>query len=209
MAQTRPSKRRRLDPDPDRFAPDLPPSVQAALLLAAPQIQDAQQASQPYTTRSKSKQGQDRPSKRRRLNPDATSPESRPVTSSSVVFPTNQFRAVNSHVRKHEEKARLPPPANSFEGLPHELQLMIFNFLIDLDTFDALVNASPVHRRILACCPIDRALSRATIKYRMAEHKYMMICEELDLALEKERARWANSGVSVCKQANRKHGEGH
>ena len=138
---------------------------------------------------------QNRPSKRRRLNPDPTSPKLRFVTA-SLVLPTNKFLAVKRHVRKQQEEgARLPPPpANSLEGLPHELQLVIFNFLPDVDTFDALVNASPVHRRIFAYCPDVRDRFRFSIREREAGYELRMICKELGSLLEKFKVQRPNLG---------------
>ena len=175
--QTRSSKRRRLDsdPGPDRLFPNLPP-VQGASVLPARKVQGVQQASQPRTIRSRSGKGQNRHSKRRRVNPDPIFPNLRPVAASSVP-PAKTVQAVAGHVRKQQEAPL--PPANSLEGLPHELQLMIYDFLPDVDTFDALVDASPVHRRLWAYNRFARIRSRLDIKSHELQYWMTVIRKKL------------------------------
>ena len=219
--QNRLSKRRRLDPDPDRLFPNLRPvRVQDTLVL--PNAQGAQQASQTHPTNSKSNEGQNRQSKRRRLNPDPLFPTLRPEQASPEPM-TNRVQHRNSQLSDSttidiEEisrelprsadclkcrgasegkrpcqaslkygikgccicgilpsmaKSHIPKPqetrlplANSLEGLPTELQLMIFDFLPDLDTFDALVYASLIYHWIFAYHPFEHIFSRLSVLVR-------------------------------------------
>lgn len=89
------------------------------------------------------------------------------------------------HVQKPQE-ARLPP-ANSLEGLPVELQLLIFNFLPDVDTFDALIDASPVHHRLFACDYYVHTLSRIFFYERKMKYAVLMFSKKLAEVEEKVR----------------------
>ena len=198
------SKRRRLNPDPDFSFLSLRPVSDISVL---PKIQDAQQAPQAHQTNSKSNKGQNHQSKRRRLDPDPVFPTLLPC---HTLWPKHGSPGpMTSRVQPQE--ARISPAANSLEGLPVELQLMVFNFLPDVDTLDALVHASPVHHRLFAYHPINHAISRLTILKHVAEYKvYNSI-----LAIEKayfstRKAVNFEKAESPCmSSANVKYCEGH
>ena len=91
------------------------------------------------------------------------------------------------HVQKPQE-ARLLPPANSLEGIPAELKLMIFNFLPDVDTFDALVHASPVYHRLFAYNPLEHRWSRLTVQEHVTGLDLTIITKKLAVMEAKLRA---------------------
>ena len=146
---------------------------------------------------------QNRLSKRRRLDPDPVFPTLRPV-------PTLRPEHASPGPMTSRVQPHLPPAANSLEGLPVELQLMVFNFLPDVATLDALVHASPVHHRLFAYPPLKHTISRVTVLTHVVQYKVYnsMLAIEAYISTRKPE-KFEKVGSPSVSSANVKYCEGY
>ncbi|CAF9924605.1 MAG: hypothetical protein HETSPECPRED_005616 [Heterodermia speciosa] len=179
MEQTRPSKRPRLNPD--AVFPNSLPVQAASSVPATDRVQDHSSRLCGSSTIDVEEIPRKSPGCAHCQNCSGECHDNIKDGSNCVIMPTTGM----PHVQKPQE-ARLPP-ANSLEGLPVELQLLIFNFLPDVDTFDALIDASPVHHRLFACDYYVHTLSRIFFYERKMKYAVLMFSKKLAEVEEKVR----------------------